>query len=191
MFTPSLVLLALTNAVPLLASAVPPILKVSDVDWQALNASVEGRLNVLKPLSAPCYLRYDAGSQTQSHAPNREACLTAQDNRHNAEFISSQPAGYQDPYYATCIAEGRGCPLDSLPSNGTVRPLDATCYQGRVPDYYIDVRKVSDIQAGLKFAEMHDIPLVVKNTGHDYRGRSAGAHSLALWYDIRSSLPCS
>lgn len=183
--TPSLVLLALANAVPSFAfasSVVPPILKVTAADWHALNTSVEGRLDVLRPLSEPCYLRYDADGQTRSHAPNLEACLAAQDNRRNVDFISSQPAGYHDPYYGTCMAEGHGCPLDTLPSNGTMRPLAATCYQGRVPDYYIDVRKVSDIQMGMKFAEMHNIPLVVKNTGHDYRGRSAGAHSLALWY---------
>ena len=179
----SLLLLTLASAVPSLASSIPAILRVPDADWHALNASVDGRLRTLKPLAEPCYVWYNADGQFRPHAPDLEACRLAQDNRRNVDFISSHPAGYHDPFYASCMTEGRGCPLTSLPANASHQPLVATCYQGNVPDYYIDVRKVSDIQAGLKFAEAHDIPLVVKNTGHDYRGRSAGAHSLALWYD--------
>jgi hypothetical protein len=34
-----------------------------------------------------------------------------------------------------------------------------------VPTYYIDVREVSDVQAGLKFASDTGVPLVVKNSG--------------------------
>lgn len=79
------------------------------------------------------------------------------------------------------MTAGQGCPLTDLTADETTRPLDATCYQGNLPDYYIDVRKVSDIQAGLNFADEHGIPLVIKNTGHDYKGRSAGRHSLAIW----------
>ncbi|KAK2794708.1 hypothetical protein FQN52_007478 [Onygenales sp. PD_12] len=179
--TPRLMLLTLANTVPLLASSVPAILAVSDADWHALNASVEGRLGVLRPLAEPCYLEYDPDSQTLPHTPNLEACHTALDNRRNVDFISSHTAGYHNPFYSTCMTSGHACPLTNLPANATDQPLDATCYQGNVPDYYIDVRTVSDVQAGLAFADAHNIPLVVRNTGHDYKGRSAGAHSLALW----------
>ncbi|KLJ08066.1 hypothetical protein EMPG_16486 [Blastomyces silverae] len=179
MFTrKSSLLLALANALPLFASPVPGIHDLSGADWQALNASVEGRLGVARPVAEPCYLKYEAESlnlKLSLHTPDQEVCKIAQDNRRNVDFISAQPGGYHNPYYGTCMTTGRGCPLTKLLVN------DGTCYQGNVPDYYIDVRKVSDIQAGLKFAEAHNIPLVVKNTGHDFKGRSAGAHSLALW----------
>ncbi|OAX79350.1 hypothetical protein ACJ72_06331 [Emergomyces africanus] len=181
MFTPKsgLLLLALANALTVLASPVRGrIADVSAADWSALNATVEGRLGVLQPLAAPCYLRYEAGSHgppTSLHTPDQEVCKVAQDNRRNVEFISSQPAGYHNPYHGTCMTDGHGCPLTKLLVN------DATCYQGNVPDYYINVQKVSDIQAGLKFAAEHNIPVVVKNTGHDFKGRSAGANSLAIW----------
>jgi hypothetical protein len=33
----------------------------------------------------------------------------------------------------------------------------------------------------MSFAWRHAIPLVIKNTGHDYRGRSAAPNSLAIW----------
>lgn len=174
--------LVLAYALPLLASPVAEIFSVSHADWRALNVSVEGRLGVLQPLAEPCYLRYEPAIVPLLRTPDQGVCKIAQDNRRNVDFITSQPAGYHNPYHGTCMTSGHGCPLTKLLVN------DATCYQGNVPDYYIDVRKVSDIQAGLKFAEKHNIPLVVKNTGHDFKGRSAGAHSLALWYDDNASI---
>jgi len=33
----------------------------------------------------------------------------------------------------------------------------------------------------MTFAQQHGIPLVIKNTGHDYKGRSSAPNSLALW----------
>ncbi|PKY02580.1 isoamyl alcohol oxidase [Aspergillus campestris IBT 28561] len=171
----------LANTAPSFASVHPAILKVSNTDWNALNASVEGRLGVLRPLAEPCYLKYDPNGQTSFHTPDLEACQIALKNRRNVEFISSQPAAYHDAFYGSCMTAGHGCPLANLPANDTTNPLPGTCYQGSVPDYYIDVRSVRDIQAGLEFAEEHRIPLVIKNTGHDYKGRSAGRHSLAIW----------
>jgi FAD/FMN-containing dehydrogenase len=50
-----------------------------------------------------------------------------------------------------------------------------------VPDHYVDVQDESDIQAGILFARQFGVPLVVKNTGHDYKGRSSGPGTLALW----------
>lgn len=45
----------------------------------------------------------------------------------------------------------------------------------------IDVRLTEDIQAALSFAQTYNVPLVIKNTGHDYKGRSSAPSSLALW----------
>lgn len=39
----------------------------------------------------------------------------------------------------------------------------------------------TDVAAGLKFAKDNNIRLVVKNTGHDFLGRSTGKGSLGLW----------
>ena len=50
-----------------------------------------------------------------------------------------------------------------------------------MPEYYIDVRNISDAMASLAFGTNHKIPVVVKNSGHDYKGRSAAPNSLALW----------
>lgn len=80
------------------------------------------------------------------------------------------------------MSKGQSCQLDfSLPSNPLVYAAPNQCYQGNIADYYIDVRQPSDIQAGLAFANSTGIPLTIKNSGHDYKGRSAGVGSLALW----------
>lgn len=65
-----------------------------------------------------------------------------------------------------CAATAQGCFLSSNLPVDPVSPIVGSCYQGSVPNYYIDVQKVSDVQAGLAFAQKHSIPLVVKNTGH-------------------------
>lgn len=80
------------------------------------------------------------------------------------------------------MSSGQSCGLDSsLPQNPLVYAPPNQCYQGNLANYYIDVRTPSDIQAGLAFANSTGIPLTIKNSGHDYKGRSAGAGSLALW----------
>lgn len=190
--TRSLLLFVLANAAPSFASQVrPAILNVSTADWNVLNASVDGRLSALRPLAEPCYLNYDTDGQMQSHSPDMEACQIALENRRNVDFITSQPAAYHDAYYGSCMTEGQGCPLTNLPANDTANPLPGTCYQGSIPDYHIDAREVLDIQAGLEFAEEHNLPLVITNTGHDYKGRSSGRHSLAIWYVDVFSHPLS
>ncbi|KAF4549103.1 FAD-binding domain-containing protein 2 [Elsinoe fawcettii] len=55
------------------------------------------------------------------------------------------------------------------------------CVLGTYTQYAINVSSVSDVVAGIKFAEHHDIRLVIRNTGHDYNGKSTGAGSLGLW----------
>lgn len=45
----------------------------------------------------------------------------------------------------------------------------------------IDVREPGDVAAAMQFSNKTGIPLVVKNTGHDFQGRSSGPGTLALW----------
>jgi FAD/FMN-containing dehydrogenase len=52
---------------------------------------------------------------------------------------------------------------------------------GNLPNYAINVSSAADVVAGIKFAKDSNIRLVVKNTGHDFQGRSCGRGSLSLW----------
>lgn len=70
-------------------------------------------------------------------------------------------------------------------SNSSCYPSNAggcaeTCDQGVVPTHVIKATKVSDIQAGVKFARKHNLRLIVRNTGHDFMGRSVGTFLMLL-----------
>lgn len=47
--------------------------------------------------------------------------------------------------------------------------------------YVINATTVEDVQAGVKFAKEHGIRLIVKNSGHDFVGRSSAPNSLSIW----------
>ena len=76
-----------------------------------------------------------------------------------------------------CQSTAQGCQI----SLNTTEPPNGTCFQGSVPPYYIDVREASDVQAGLALAQTYGFPVVVKNTGHDYKGRSSAPNALSFW----------
>ncbi|MCJ1430458.1 hypothetical protein MMC29_008376 [Sticta canariensis] len=60
-------------------------------------------------------------------------------------------------------------------------PESIPCTLGNYVDYAINVTEVSDISKGIAFASKYNIRLVIRNTGHDYLGKSTGAGSLAIW----------
>ena len=72
-------------------------------------------------------------------------------------------------------------------SNGTIDAcylnvtLNILCKQGSVPPIGVDIRKAEDAQAAVNFARQKNLRLVIKNTGHDYLGRSTGRGGFLLW----------
>jgi hypothetical protein len=55
--------------------------------------------------------------------------------------------------------------------NASCNPLtsrDSACLQGNYVEYALNVKEAADVAAGMKFAQAHNIRLVVKNTGHEY-----------------------
>lgn len=75
--------------------------------------------------------------------------------------------------------------------NDTCSPYlgpQSTCVEGNLATYAINVSAASDVIAGLQFARQNNVRLVLKNTGHDYLGRSAGKGALALWTHNLKSL---
>lgn len=69
--------------------------------------------------------------------------------------------------------QGRTC----LPTNDPTQ----TCRLGGYPNFALNVTNVAQIQLAVNFVRNTNISLVVKNTGHDFNGRSAGAGSLSIW----------
>jgi hypothetical protein len=69
--------------------------------------------------------------------------------------------------------QGRTClPTDDPTQN---------CTLGGYPNYAVNVSSVAQIQLAVNFARNANIRLVVKNTGHDFNGKSAGAGALSIW----------
>lgn len=56
-----------------------------------------------------------------------------------------------------------------------------TCTLGGYPTYVINAKSVLDIQLSINFARNNNIRLIIKNTGHDFAGKSVGASSLSIW----------
>ena len=71
------------------------------------------------------------------------------------------------------VYEGSTC-LPGTPGN-------TTCTLGGYPSYVVNASTVAHIQLAVKFVREHDLRLVVKNSGHDYLGKSTGGGALSIW----------
>lgn len=71
-----------------------------------------------------------------------------------------------------------------LYSGSTCLPIATgklTCALGGYPSYVVNVSTVAQIQLAVNFARENGLRLVVKNTGHDYLGKSVGTGALSIW----------
>ena len=55
------------------------------------------------------------------------------------------------------------------------------CLLGNYIAYAVDVTSPEHIAQTIAFATKHNIRLVIRNTGHDYLGKSTGAGALGIW----------
>lgn len=65
--------------------------------------------------------------------------------------------------------------------SGSSNNNSKACTLGNVASYAINVTDAASAIAGIEFAQHKNIRLSIKNTGHDYLGRSSGKGSLVLW----------
>lgn len=55
------------------------------------------------------------------------------------------------------------------------------CTQGGYPTYTVKASNVAQIQLAVNFARNTGVRFVIKNTGHDFLGKSSGAGALSVW----------
>ncbi|KAF8901421.1 hypothetical protein CPB85DRAFT_1472916 [Mucidula mucida] len=139
--------------------------------WSKLNETIHGRLHVAKPFAEPCFNGDTPG-----------ICADIQRNYLDPGFRSEHFGAYINAGLFTCQAVSEQCVLNWL---DPLRQPSTTCYQGAVSSYYIDVQDHNDVVAAFAFSEAYGVPLVVKNTGHDYMGRSSARNSLGIWVRFR------
>ncbi|KAK0718552.1 hypothetical protein B0T26DRAFT_676704 [Lasiosphaeria miniovina] len=129
-------------------------------EWRRFNSTLGGAL--LKPLppGAACY----PGSPSYSAAQCQFLLTTAPLTR----FYPNDPLTV-----LTAWAEGNTCQATWFPTGN--------CTQGGYPVYVVNVSTVRHIQLAVNFARNRNLRLVIKNSGHDFGGRSTGAGALSIW----------
>ncbi|KAF9453476.1 FAD-binding domain-containing protein [Macrolepiota fuliginosa MF-IS2] len=126
--------------------------------WNQFNASVDGRLIRTIPIAASC------------HGANHDAaeCENVQNQWHIPEFHQTSASSIMAPVFL----------------NKSCDPFTAVndrCIIGAYAQYSVDVATPDHVIKTLAFAKEHNIRFIVKNTGHDYMGKSTGAGGLAVW----------
>jgi hypothetical protein len=147
---------------------------------EALNKTIQGRLYTASPLARPCYSNLE-GQAVQILATQ---CSELQAQYTSGAFRTEFYSGFMYDQDETCPSSS-----DSASSQCLLNPTDptsaiasnASCGQGSVSSHYVEISSAKDVQAAFAFAEQHNIPLSVKNSGHDYGTRNSLRGSLALW----------
>ncbi|KAK2013313.1 FAD-binding domain-containing protein [Colletotrichum eremochloae] len=132
----------------------------SDEAWKSLNERVDNRLLKLRPQAAVCYNgpEYDAA-----------ACANLSANWTNSYIHLEDPIEMLSP-----VHQGLTCVPPNIYDS-------RNCTMGGFPWYVISATTPKHVQEGVKFAKETGVRLVVKNTGHDFSGKSGGGESLSIW----------
>ncbi|KAF8884746.1 hypothetical protein CPB84DRAFT_1816937 [Gymnopilus junonius] len=126
--------------------------------FSALASQVSQPLLHSVPPASACY----------RHPPLSENCSDVTTHYKDGVWRSNHPGAMQMANFETFIS-----PSGSI----------SACYlnQGSIPPIGVNATSVHDVQAAVKFANRNNLRLVIKNTGHDYLGRSAGKGGFMLW----------
>lgn len=130
----------------------------SAATWDSFNSTVGGRLIATVPIGSPCHdPTYDATAC---------AALQADWVLGSTHYTSSSSVMQQSWANNSC---------DPFTNQST------PCTLGNYVSYAVNVSGPDDVASTLAFAQSNNLRLVIRNTGHDYFGRSTGAGALALW----------
>lgn len=130
--------------------------------WQALNATVGGRLRISAPIALPCFSQF---GRVFNHVDDVR-CTTVREDWKKGTLRTNFPGAFMNLQSEACLSEPEDqCLIDNTVTPAGVPAKNAVCNQGSVPFFYIEVTKASDVTAALKFAKEHKVTLSVKNAG--------------------------
>ncbi|KAL8285839.1 hypothetical protein RB601_005990 [Gaeumannomyces tritici] len=126
--------------------------------WGKFNSTVSGRLIATAPLGSVC------------HEPNYDEakCAAVRAKWTNPELHIVTTSSPMEPFFA----------------NQSCDPFtdkNLPCTLGNLVSYSVNVSTAAHVQAALKFAQQSNIRVNIRNTGHDFLGRSTGAGALSIW----------
>ncbi|KAI4623879.1 hypothetical protein J4E80_003691 [Alternaria sp. BMP 0032] len=133
--------------------------------WGVFDLLLGGALEKIVPIGSSCYKtseynNYDAAK-----------CADLVENFDSEEIYYNDNGALMNPLWY-----GMTCPI---PTTGNF--ANGTCTQGGYSEYAVKVSSVAQIQLAVNFARTLNLRLVVRNTGHDYNGRSVGKGALSIW----------
>jgi hypothetical protein len=134
-------------------------------EWSTFNSSISGRLRLTVSWASPCY-----------SDPSSAACRAVATKYMDGISRTQQYGSMEFLDWETCGQSS--CVLNSF---SPLSPVSGQCSLGRLSTYYVEAQSASDISRTLNFVRQHGIRISIKNTGHDYFGRSNAANSLAIW----------
>lgn len=134
--------------------------------WNKLNNTVDGNLHVLVPPEAACHNTFNGLLGT---IPTYDAakCADVTANYTREQWINDQDATVMWRFFSNSSC---------LP---TTDPA-TSCTPGYYGTYVIRAKTKQHIKAGLDFARKINLRLTVRNTGHDFAGRSNGWGALVI-----------
>nr|A0A0C6E5D0.1 RecName: Full=FAD-linked oxidoreductase orf1; AltName: Full=Betaenone biosynthesis cluster protein B; AltName: Full=FAD-dependent BBE enzyme-like protein; Flags: Precursor [Neocamarosporium betae]BAQ25462.1 putative FAD binding domain protein [Neocamarosporium betae] len=131
--------------------------------WSQLNDTLDGRLIQSTPQAAVC-----RPGGYGSISENGTECTTLKEDWDYAKAFLDSAVEIMNPWY----------------QNTSCSPfyrVDQPCTLGNYVSYAIPVSGPEDVVTAINFTQTHNVRLVIKNTGHDYLGKSTGTGGLSLW----------
>lgn len=132
--------------------------------WALLNLLTGGATIKNVPLASVCYTswgNYDA-----------DRCAWVTEQWSDVDLHIESPSDLMFPMW-----EGTTC----IPPGIEANEPTGNCTLGGYPSYVVNATNVAQIQLAVNLARNLNLRLVIKNTGHDFNGRSAGAGALSIW----------
>ncbi|KAK2737646.1 hypothetical protein FQN57_007453 [Myotisia sp. PD_48] len=126
--------------------------------WQQFNKTVDGALIRTQPLASPC------------HDPNYDEakCNQLKQQWRGPDIHLRDPASPMAAYFAKASCD-------------PFLPRNSPCNIGAYVQYSVKAANAKDVSETIKFANRHNIRIVIRNSAHDYLGRSTGAGAIAIW----------
>lgn len=135
-------------------------------EWKALNTTVSGRLVPFIPPEAACHNFFNG---TLFTIPTYDAakCADVTTNYPTEQWINDQDAAlmWRSWTNSSCV-----------PTTDPSTP----CTPGYYGIYILRATTKSHVKAGIDFARRHSLRLIIRNTGHDFLGRSTGWGALVI-----------
>ncbi|KAH6616600.1 FAD/FMN-containing isoamyl alcohol oxidase-like protein MreA [Boeremia exigua] len=134
----------------------------SDEAWEQLNELTGNRLiSRPTPLAAVCYPAHPDYDAAQ--------CATYSATWTQSYTHMNDPIEMMSP-----VAQGMTCTAPVI--------FDShNCTRGGFPAYVVNATEPKHVQLAVNFARNSGVRLIVKNTGHDFLGKSGGKDALSIW----------